>query len=329
MYQLKMLVNRRNVVKDPSKSVAPCEGFFLLVVETHILAAAMQLFGMSSLEDKPSVQFFPEGSSELNAQQRRQLLMLALRELTKKFVDLDLTFKDPKQEKSKPSKAAKSSKAAHQQSDHVYAYAREVMSLGLLLMEFNDAVREGDGTHILRCWRYFLLLFKASGRTNYSVEAFTLLAQYEYMLSPRMAMQLKWSRTVNVHGRRGKNVAGDLHMEHLNRECKNALSGLGANINDHSVQRVGKCIGRMQTILHKYDQVNGVRGDSGTHTRRSTLVDFNKILQQLQKSEVFDYKPGRKHRNFPTFSSNLVKTISHANLKEWMQDRLQKLIIYH
>jgi len=97
-----------------------------------------------------------------------------------------------------------------------------------------------------------------------------------------MAMQLKWSRTVNVHGRRGKNVAGDLHMEHLNRECKNALSGLGANINDHSVQRVGKCIGRMQTILHKYDQVNGVRGDSGTHTRRSRRVDFNKILQQLQ-----------------------------------------------
>jgi len=158
------------------------------------------------------------------------------------------------------------------------------MSLGLLLMEFNDAVREGDGTRILRCWRYFLLLFKASGRTNYSVEAFTLLAQYEYMLSPRMAMQLKWSRTVNVHGRRGKNVAGDLHMENLNRECKNTLSGLGANTNDYSVQRVGKCIGRMQTILHKYDQVNRVHGDSGTHTRRSTLVDFNKVLQQQQKS---------------------------------------------
>jgi len=98
---------------------------------------------------------------------------------------------------------------------------------------------------------------------------------------------------------------------------------------DHSAQRVGKGIGRMWSILHKYNQVNGVRGESGTHTRRSTLVDFNKILQQLQKSEVFDYKPGRKHRNFPTFSSNLVKTISHANLKEWMQDRLQKLIIYH
>ena len=31
-------------------------------------------------------------------------------------------------------------------------------------MEFVDAVREGDGKRILRCWRYFLLLFKATGR---------------------------------------------------------------------------------------------------------------------------------------------------------------------
>jgi hypothetical protein len=43
-FQLQKLINRRNVVKDPSKSVAPCEEFFLLVVETHILAATMQLF---------------------------------------------------------------------------------------------------------------------------------------------------------------------------------------------------------------------------------------------------------------------------------------------
>ena len=35
----------------------------------------------------------------------------------------------------------------------------EVLSLGLLLMEFEDAVKEGDGLRILRWWRYFLLFF--------------------------------------------------------------------------------------------------------------------------------------------------------------------------
>ena len=43
-----------------------------------------------------------------------------------------------------------------------------------------------------------------------------------------MSMQLKWSRTINVHGRAGKNIPADLHMEHLNRVCNGAISGLGA-----------------------------------------------------------------------------------------------------
>ena len=41
----------------------------------------------------------------------------------------------------------------------------------------------------------------ATGRTNYSIEAVTLLAQYHFLFTERMHMQLLWSRTVNVHGR--------------------------------------------------------------------------------------------------------------------------------
>ena len=168
-------------------------------------------------------------------------------------------------------------------------------------MEFNDAVREGDGSRILCCWRYFLPLFKASDRRNYCIEAFTLLAQEKYLLSPRMAMQLKWSRTINVHGRQGKNISANLHMEHLNQEYKQAISGLGANITGASIQHVGKSIGRVQATLHQYDTVNNVRQESGSHTQRSTNVDRDKLLQQLQQSSIFDFKPGWKHRSFPRF----------------------------
>ena len=50
----------------------------------------------------------------------------------------------------------------------------------------------------------------------------------------------------------------DLHMDHLNRECKASLSGLGSNITDHSVERVGKCIGRHIPIVQKFNTVNGI-----------------------------------------------------------------------
>ena len=213
--------------------------------------------------------------------------------------------------------------------DAVKEYAKEVLSLGLLFMEFNDSIREGDGCRILRCWRYFLPLFKASYRTNYAVEAITLLAQEKYLMSPRMSMQLKWSRTINVHGRAGKNIPADLHMEHLNRVCKGAISGLGANVTDNSIQRVGKCIGRIQSTLRQYDAVNDIQEESGSHTRHSTDVDMSTVLKQLKKSLVFDHKPGRIHRSYPKFTSNLVKKASREKLLLWMHDRMQKLLVYH
>ena len=53
MYQLRNLINRRNIVKDPSKNVAASEDFILLLTEVHIVAAAMTVFGMESVDDKP------------------------------------------------------------------------------------------------------------------------------------------------------------------------------------------------------------------------------------------------------------------------------------
>ena len=41
--------------------------------------------------------------------------------------------------------------------DSVQEYAKETLSLGLLLLEFNDGIREGDGNRVLRSWKYFLL----------------------------------------------------------------------------------------------------------------------------------------------------------------------------
>ena len=70
--------------------------------------------------------------------------------------------------------------------DHVlHAYACDVLSLGLLYMEFQDAIREGDGLRIQRCWKYMLLIYKASNRSNYSIEAFATLANIQIVLPPR------------------------------------------------------------------------------------------------------------------------------------------------
>ncbi len=80
-----------------------------------------------------------------------------------------------------------------------------------------------------------LVLLPFANRTNYSIKAFTLLAQYCFLFSPRMAMQPMWNRIINIHGRPGRNVSCDLHLEHMNKEAKNSISGLGSNITDEAV----------------------------------------------------------------------------------------------
>ena len=88
-----------------------------------------------------------------------------------------------------------------------------------------------------------LLLFKASGRSNYSIEALTLLTQYHIVLPPNLAEQLKWSRFVNTSGLPGHNISCDLHNEHLNRLVKIEIEGLGANKSKKAITRSGKAIG--------------------------------------------------------------------------------------
>ena len=115
MYQLRNLVNRRNVVSDPKDNEAACEDFMITVTDVHVLACAMELFEMNTLTDRPSNKFFPDGSSELDSLQRRNILLLAAEQLVEKYVDLSIPEEKPKKkkQKQKPKKKSAASKPPH------------------------------------------------------------------------------------------------------------------------------------------------------------------------------------------------------------------------
>ena len=82
------------------------------------------------------------------------------------------------------------------------------------------------------------------------MEAFNLLFEYEYALTERMKQELVWERMVNVHGKLGRNIPMDLHMEHINKHCKQSMGNLGANISVKSVTIIGKSIGGLMQVTH-------------------------------------------------------------------------------
>ena len=314
LHQLRNIINRRNVTKDPSGNATASEEFFLLVTEAHILTAAMTVFQMTSLEDTPTSPPFTQSSSDLSSSEQTEVVLHAVTDLLDQFVDL--TFCQPE---ASPSDA----------EDRIHAYACEVITLGLLLIDFNDAVREGDGTRIIRLWRY-LLLYKASNRSNYAIEAFTLLAQFDFLLPHRLARQLAWSRTINTHGHAGKNVACDLHMEHLNREAKKQITGLGSNITDAAVTRIGKALGDVVQIVHQFDLASAIKELSSRHSKKSCKKDMEIILKQLHKtSKVFEKVPGRAHHTFPNLERNCMNSLDTSKLSQWMKEQLRRKLIYH
>ena len=189
LYHLRNLINRRNVTKKCKNNMNACEDFFETVVKGHVISCAMNLLGMSDVGDSPTRFITSDEVWMLDDAERRQILMDTAMQIIDDNVDLSIQFfSDGISGGTTPP------------TDSVYSYACEVLSLGLFYLEFRDAIKHGDGDRDMIVWKYLLLLFKASKRTNYAIEALTLLAQYYLILSPRLAEQLKWSRFVNVHG---------------------------------------------------------------------------------------------------------------------------------
>lgn len=320
LYQIRNMINRRNVTKTPKKNVNAAEDFLEAVVIGYILAAVMNYLGMSSFDDMPLSSIISHDVWLEDDAVREKILNDVSRHIVDQYVDLATEFKAPLPDSKKPA-ASKQDKTAGRVSE----YAREVVSLGLLYLDFKDAVREGDGERVLLDWKYLFLLFKASGRKNYAIEAITLLTQYHITLPPNLAEQLKWSRFINVHGLPGHNISCDLHMEHINRLVKVSIEGLGANKSEKAITRVGRAVGVLASAIHTYDEELGVPVPSGEHSEKAKYKDIDTITMLLLESGVLDLSSEKKFESFSTLKTNLIRTLKENDLKQWMIEKFSHL----
>ena len=302
MYQLRNLINRRNVRNKPDKDVNACEDFFLSFVRSHIIAAAISLFGMESHDSRPDENIFPPDHEDHDIADKTTILLAAADLVVHQFVDISY---------------GTSHKTAH--LDHKQEYAKEVMTMGLFYLEFQDAIREGDGHRVIRCWKYLFLWFRSTRHTKYAIEAMTLLTQYYYLFTPRLAEQFIWGRFVNSHGGLGRNIPADLHMEHLNRMCKLAVTHLGANKTPNSISKMGKALGTIVRLMDTTEDIFSIPLNSSSHKVYSDEKDVIVMVTELHKASVFDFVPGRCHQSFPNFAANLFYTIDSNKLKTWMK----------
>ncbi len=299
-------MNRTNVVKKPVRDFNACDDFFKLIVTCHILTASLEVLGMDSLTGTPSPAVLSDPQNMwMETNTRRKEVFKAICE---KIVDRFIHFQF--------------NKTDTESTDKVHKYGKQMLSLGCFYLEYSDAIQEGDGDRVVRCWRYLLPIFKSSGRKNYSIEALNMLYQYQYKLTPRQSAELIWNRFINTHGVRGRNIPGDLHQEHLNRIVKNSIRELGVNKTETAITHVAKALGTLFPVLHQFDEQNHVPDCAGIHHAPTSEKDRDAIVRQLQQSGIFSSTRTRVHRTFPK-SRDVLHAKSHVELCEWITDHIR------
>ena len=115
-------MGRSNVITDPTKDFNACDDFFQVVVSAHIIAAAMKLLKMKSVNDVPTpftaVGAKPDEVWMLDEEKRKKVLDDVCSEITKTFVGFSFA------ENVSPEK------------DGVLSYAKKLLGSGLFYLEF-------------------------------------------------------------------------------------------------------------------------------------------------------------------------------------------------
>ncbi len=142
-----------------------------------------------------------------------------------------------------------------------------------------------------------------------------------YTLSPRLSAQLIWSRFINVHGGPGMNIAGDLHMEHLNKIAKTCIRNQGVNRTAHAIQRIGKAIGTLSPVLDRFDEENSIPSLSSRQAKPATQTDIEVVVEELVRSRCFIVQQSRKHTKFPHVR-NVLYAKSKNELMTWILTKL-------
>ena len=189
-------------------------------------------------------------------------------------------------------------------NDRVYNYARVLCRNCALILEFRDAVREGDGERVYRCWCVMLPHFLASKRTKYSLQALRLQFEVKALLSPHLAHQVLWYRFVNTRGGLGRNIQCDLYNEHVNKLIKGTIATMGANVTEKSLQRAARSVSTMHAVCKQFDHVSDVPVSTSAHSTREDKKDVEKVVRVVLTHKLLEQIPGRSHMKYKGIHGN-------------------------
>jgi len=210
-----------------------------------------------------------------------------------------------------------------EKEDCVLNYHRAKLIFGLILSDFNDAVKEGDGERLMRLYKIVLPIYKVNGCTKYSYTVLLLLVKITALLPESLAFRLVWNRFFNITGKRGHNISLDHRMDMFIKLLKTFLKGLGANLTEESAQRVARCLNTLEAIMDSLDKECHLLHKEKNRAGKGQEEAVSQIIDDLINTSAFVKVPGREgYPNFPKFSGNLIEKLDYRDFYSWIKDKL-------
>ena len=300
--------NRKNVT--PSKVLDSFEGseeLFLSIGRAYIIAAVLSFFGMSDIDDAPTIHQFPDNISRDSMSSKKEYFDVVFG----KFVDQFLLQKVD---------------VDSDDDDYVKNYALCFIFLAVLIMQMKDTAAEGDGQRNLINQKLLLSVFKAMGPfRKYAIEMFISIAQIEFLLTPRLSEEFKWGFFLNWRGGAGHNIEDDLAQEISNRLGKNIVQRMGPNKSISSISKVCKASNGIHLLIQQFDDSLNIHAKSVQHTIRDSLKDEKDMVAEIVQLDPFNYVQGRHHDSFPGIRKIPLKYLDIVEFHQWLNKHITEL----
>ena len=106
---------------------------------------------------------------------------------------------------------------------------------------------------------------------------------------------------------------------------KECVGSFRANVSEKIVVQSGKSLKGIMDVCKHFDDICQLEPLSSCHTIASSMKDIDTVLQELLKSRVFDYIPGRKHKSFPSIKPNVFQEINVENYIKYLASQKRQL----
>ncbi|KAI5822794.1 hypothetical protein K523DRAFT_406741 [Schizophyllum commune Tattone D] len=176
--------------------------------------------------------------------------------------------------------------------DMVFENAVLFIRDGLLLREFNDAIKAGDSGRIILVLKTWAFSFRAQGRSRYATEILYLIHNLTHVWPPAIREAVLSNWLVNPSGKPNANHPVDLLQEHNNLLTKVHYEAHGSNASWEWTATMAPCVTILRQLNNDVNQTLGAR-QGKRHATPDLTADIDELMNSLSHRKVHEIQLGR------------------------------------